>query len=200
MRFPFTNPPLSVLGAFFAFLPPISRNWLFSACFLRVYSPFSAFGVFAAYFRFPVFCVFCVFACPLLPGQAPVVFAPPRPCSSLLVPSLSLHTVSRVCCGLFAFFALFWSFTLSIVPRTCAFRPRGPDFPDLDRSNPRRSFAVHLDSSRASLSPFDAVDDTSSFYRTSQSARFLPTCICFAGILGFHGSRAPPPENWGGCN
>ena len=117
-----------------------------------------------------------------------------RPSSSLFIasgPFPSLHTVSRVCCGLFAFFALFWSFTLSIVPRTCVFRPRGPDFPDLGRSNPRRSFAVHLDSSRASLSPFDAVDDTSSFYRTSQSARFLPTCICFVGILGFHRSRPP---------
>ena len=54
---------------------------------MRFCHPFSAFGVFGAFFRFSVFWGFCVFASPLLPGQAPVVFAPPRPCSSLLVPS-----------------------------------------------------------------------------------------------------------------
>ena len=173
-------------------------------CFRHVFCVFTPhFQLLASLLRISVFPFSAFFA--FLPALC--CLARPPLCSPLLVPvhrfwslPVSSYTVSRVCCGLFAFFALFWSFTLSIVPRTCAFRPRGPDFPDLDRSNPRRSFAVHLDSSRASLSPFDAVDDTSSFYRTSQSARFLPTCICFAGILGFHGSRAPPPENWGGCN
>ena len=162
-------------------------------CFRCVFCVFTThFQLFASLVRFSVFCVFLRFCQPFAAWPGPRCV---RPSSSLFIasgPFPSLHTVSRVCCGLFAFFALFWSFTLSIVPRTCVFRPRGPDFPDLGRSNPRRSFAVHLDSSRASLSPFDAVDDTSSFYRTSQSARFLPTCICFAGILGFHGSRAPP--------
>ena len=150
---------------------------------LLAYLVFFACSVFPVLFRFPH-----LFAA--WPGPRCV-----RPSSSLFVasgPFPSLHTVSRVCCGLFAFFALFWSFTLSIVPRTSVSPPRGPDFPDLGRSNLQRSFAAHFDSSRAFLSPFDAVDDTSSLYGTSQSARFLPTCICFAGILGFHGSRAPP--------
>jgi len=132
-------PILALLGAFFCVFSLHFRDLAFLVRFFRFSRYFAFFAFFLAW-----------------PGPRCV-----RPSPSLFVasgPFPTVHIVSRVGWCLLAFFALFSSLTLSIVPRTSVSPPRGPDFPDLGQSNLQQSFAAHFDSSRAFLSPFDAVE------------------------------------------